>query len=77
MIPVQFPEANMVLAMEQDEYEPLSVYRWPDGRVACCFRLTDAELQEITRTRTVWLQQLTFGGRFAPIALSVLRPEGM
>ena len=51
MIPVQFPEANMVLAREQDQYEPMAVYVFNDaeGRVACCFRLSDLELAEIVR----------------------------
>jgi hypothetical protein len=76
MIPVNFPEANRILAMGQDEYEPLAVYDFntDDGRVACCFRLSDAEIEELVRTRTIWLQQLTFWKPFTPIALSTQRP---
>lgn len=79
MIPVQFPEANATLAREQDEYEPMSVYHFGDaqGRVACCFRLSPAEIEEICRTRTLWVQQLTFGWRFQPIGLSTQRPEDL
>lgn len=79
MIPVQFPEANAVLARDQGEYEPMTVYRFkdPEGRVACCFRLSDVELEEIARTRTLWVQQLTFGQPFQPIGLSTQRPDGM
>jgi hypothetical protein len=76
MIPVQFPEANATLARDQGEYEPMSIYAFGDaeGRVACCFRLSPAELEEIQRTRTLWVQQLTFGRRFQPIGLSTQRP---
>lgn len=77
MIPVKFPEANAVLAANQDDYEPLPVHRFPDdpqGRVAMCFRLSPAELEEIARTKTLWIQQLTFGQAFQPIALSTQRP---
>lgn len=79
MIPVQFPEANGVLASRQEEYEPIAVHFFRDaqGRVAACFRLSDEELAEIVRTRTVWIQQLTFGRHFQPIALSPLRPEDL
>lgn len=79
MIPVQFPESNAVLAREQDEYEPMAVYLFNDaqGRIACCFRLSDAEIDEIRRTRTLWVQQLTFGRRFQPIGLSTQRPDDM
>lgn len=79
MIPVQFPESNAVLARHQGEYEPMAVYTFGDkeGRIACCFRLSDAELEEIARTRTLWVQQLTFGRPFQPIALSTQRPDDM
>ena len=77
MIPVRFPESNAELAREQEEYEPIAVYAFGDeeGRIACCFRLTDLEIEEITRTRTLWVQQLSFGRRFQPIALSTQRPH--
>jgi hypothetical protein len=79
MIPAKFPEANAVLAMNQDEYEPLPVHQFKDepGRVAMCFRLSPAELQEIASTGKLWIQQLTFGNSFQPIALSTQKPEGM
>jgi hypothetical protein len=70
-----------VLARDQGEYEPLSVYIWKNddltGRIACCFRLSDAEIEEIQRTRTLWVQQLTFGRRFQPIGLSTQRPDDL
>jgi hypothetical protein len=75
VIPAQFPEANTILAAGQNDYEPLPVYRAPDGRVVCCFRLAPAELTEIQRTRTLWMQQLTFGSAFQPVALSTQRPN--
>lgn len=79
MIPVQFPEANAVLARDQGEYEPLPVYVFQDeqGRIAFCLRLSPVELEEIARTKTLWVQQLTFGRRFQPIALSTQRPEDL
>jgi hypothetical protein len=79
MIPVRFPESNAVLARDQGEYEPLPIYYFcdPEGRIACCFRLSDAEIEEIRRTRTLWVQQLTFGRPFQPIALSTQRPDDL
>lgn len=78
MIPVNFTEANRTLAFGQDEYEPIQVHfdlSDPQARATCCFRLSDAEVEEIVRTRTLWLQQLTFGRGFAPIALSTQKPQ--
>jgi len=79
MIPVQFPEANVLLARDQGEYEPMAVYFFGDaeGRVAMCFRLSDAEIEEIVRTRTLWIQQLTFNRRFQPMGLTTQRPEDL
>jgi hypothetical protein len=79
VIPVQFPESNAVLAREQSEYEPLPVHLFAgeEGRMAMCFRLSPAEIAEIARTRTLWVQQLTFGRRFQPIALSTQRPDDL
>lgn len=79
MIPVPFPESNGVLARDQGEYEPIAIYAFNDaeGRIAFCCRLSEWEIDEIRRTRTLWIQQLTFGRRFQPIALSVARPEDL
>lgn len=80
MIPVQFPESNAVLARDQLEYEPLPIHVFAgdeQGRVAFCCRLSDAEIAEIVRTRTLWVQQLTFGRRFQPIALTTDRPHDL
>ncbi len=79
MIAVRFPEANGVLAAEQEEYEPVAVYRFRDaqGRVVACFRLSNAEVEEIVRTRTLWVQQLTFGHPFQPIGLTTQRPDDL
>ncbi len=77
MIAASFPEANCTLAMGQDEYEPLHVHiqTGPEGRMTCCFRLSDAEVDEIVRTRTLWYSQLTFGQPFQPVLLSTHKPE--
>lgn len=80
MTPVNFPESNAVLARDQPEYEPLPIYVFPNddtGRVAFCLALSEAEIVEIRRTGKIWLQQLTFGRRFQPIALTTQRPDDM
>lgn len=77
MIAVSFPEHTIVLGAVQDEYEPLPVHISSDAerRATMCFRLSDTEIVEIVRTRTVWLTQLTFGRLFQPIALSITKPD--
>lgn len=77
MIPVSFPEQTAILGQDQPEYEPLPVHRGPRPwvKTTMCFRLSPAELEEIARTRTLWISQLTFGDRFQPVALSTQKPE--
>lgn len=77
MIAADFPEANSTLAVEQDEYEPIHIRigASPDVPITCCFRLSNAEIDEIVRTRTLWYTQLTFGHPFQPVLLSTQRPE--
>lgn len=79
MISASFPEANRVLGGIQDEYEPIHVRYCGgvEGRMIMCFRLSPAELEEIARTKTLWIQQLTFGRPFQPIALSTQKPDDM
>lgn len=74
MIPVTFLECNVVLAMGQDEYEPLQAYRAPDGQTICAFRLSPVELTEIAKTKTIWISVLTFNNPFQPIGLSTQCP---
>lgn len=79
MIPIKFPESNATLASQQEEYEPLPVYVFPgiDRRMVFCCRLSDSEIEEIVRTKTLWLQQLTFCNPFQPILLSTRRPDDL
>lgn len=77
MIPVRFIEANCVLAENQEEYEPIAVHVSRDQCVTmtCCFRLSDEEIAEMVKTRTLWIRQLTFGRPFQAIGLSTQKPE--
>lgn len=73
MIPANFPEANLVLGYQQDEYEPLPVHS-AHGRMTFCCRLSPAELKELNETGLLWFTQLTFGSPFQPISLSTQKP---
>jgi hypothetical protein len=86
---VKFPEVNLALAEEQVEYETLHVYVEPKivphptvpGKevtiaysMTSCFELTDAEIEEIVKTRKVWHRQMTFGNQFQPILMTTQDP---
>lgn len=81
MRPAEFPEANLTLTAPEgiDEQEvavlPAHRYRDANGRSVClsCWELEDAELEEIVRTRRVWLH--VWGRTMPPTAVTGFRPE--
>lgn len=60
MKPTTFLGQNVVFAENQPEYTPLPALRLPDGQVITCWEISDEELEEITRTKKIYLSQLTF-----------------
>lgn len=78
MIAIQFPEANLDLAKNQPQYATLPVM-WnnadPEGPMTCCMQLSPEEIAEINRTGCLWFTQITHNKGYAPIRMSVLKPE--
>lgn len=76
MISKDFPQSNLILGAGQSEYEPIYAHKGPGPQVPIVtpFRLGPDELEEIARTGTIWITQLTFGDKFHPIALSTRDP---
>lgn len=71
MKPTTFLGQNVVFAENQPEYTPLPALRLPDGQVITCWEISDEELQEITRTKKIYLSQLTFNDPLQPVQLGV------
>lgn len=67
MKPVEFKGQNVVFGQDQPEYQPLPALRMPDGEVITCWETTDEQLQEVIRTKRVYLKQLTFNGPLQPV----------
>jgi hypothetical protein len=75
---VEFPEQTVVIAKDQPQYEPLPAHVYPadpEGRITCCWELSEEELAEVTRTKRIWHTVLTFGGPLQPQLLQVDKPE--
>ena len=77
MKPVNFKEANIVLAKDQPEYQPLPAHRDPDASeandiVTTCWELSDEEMQQVIRTRKIWVHNWCFKKPFYPIALQAM-----
>lgn len=74
MTPVDFPQATVVIAKDQPEYQPLPAHVSSHGVVTSCWELTVDELSELLKTKRIWLQQLTFGAPLQPQLPSVEMP---
>ncbi len=69
MQPIEFEHQNTVLGKDQPEYNPLPAHRTEDreSAVTSCWELSDADLEEITRTRRIYVTQLTFRHPLQPL----------
>ncbi|HEY1044965.1 MAG TPA: hypothetical protein VGF79_00905 [Bacteroidia bacterium] len=71
MKPKEFKGQNVVFGANQPEYQPLPALRIPEtGEVITCWQMTDEEFEEVSKTRCVYLQQLTFNQPLQPVYLS-------
>ena len=70
---VKFNGVNRVIGENQPQYIPLPVQYLNDdeGTVISCWELTEEELQELMRTKRIYLQQLTFNSKLQPVRLTV------
>ena len=75
---IDFPEQTVVIAKDQPEYLPLPAHRFkddPQGRIACCWRMTLRERLRVLWTGRLWHQVLTFGQPLQPQLLSTEKPD--
>lgn len=77
MTPIQFPEANVIFAKDQPEYQPLPALRVGDenGTVVTCWKLSPEELQKINETGEMWLGVYSFNKPLVPLLLSVHKTD--
>lgn len=74
---IKFPEQNITLGENQEEYLPLPAYRFIDGsgRIVFCWKLNLIEKIKVLFTGKIWHQVLTFNSPLQPQMMSVERPE--
>ena len=70
---INFPEVNVVVAEDQEEYNSLPAYVGPvwdgQGGVINCFELEEAEILTIVKTRKLWHASMTFGQPLQPFSV--------
>lgn len=75
---IEFPEVNVRIAENQQQYETLPVYidtEDPTTPTTMCIRLDHEEIKQVAETGLIWLTTLTFMQQFHPIKMSLLKPE--
>lgn len=84
---VEFPGVNLRVAEEQEEYMTLPAQAgllplvMPDGTEAeciamtTCWKLNEAELEQVRRDGVIFITFLTFGDPMQPIHGTTLRPN--
>jgi len=78
MKPVEFPEQTVVIAKHQPEYRPLPAHRFagdPQGRIACCWKLTWRERITVMISGKLWHQVLTFNQPLQTQLITVDKPD--
>lgn len=73
---IEFPEVNVRLAENQEEYETLPAYHdKEEGTMTFCFKLTADEINRIRATDEIWFKILTFNKPMQPIMLSTNKED--
>ena len=65
MIPIEFPQHNVKLAEDQEEYLMLPAYQDQIETISC-WRLTDEDIELLKTNRVIWLRQMNFGKPLQP-----------
>ncbi len=72
-----FPEANVLCAKGQNEYNALPAFineRTPTQPMVFCWKLTPEQLGDIARSGVLYQTVLTFGAPFQPVILQTDSP---
>lgn len=77
MKPIKFPEQNMVIAENQDEYQSLPAFFnvGVNAEVVSCWELSPEELETIAKTGKLWISMTTFNKPLMPILPTVNKDE--
>lgn len=74
MKPIEFEGQTHIIAKEQKEFLPLPV-AIEGNCCTTCWELNEEELQELIKTKKLWLHQFNFGQKIQPQLPSVKRED--
>lgn len=77
MIPIKFPEHNVIYAENQPEYQPLPAFRdsGPHGEVISCWQLSFKERLRILFTGKLWVSLWSFNQPLTPSYFTTKKSE--
>ena len=81
MIAKEFPEVNLFIAKDQEEYQTLPAHAGVNKEtglveITTCFELDKEELKQVSETGQIWLKTLKHpNAYFQPIGMNLLKPE--
>lgn len=71
-----FPEVNVRIAEDQEQYHTLpAFFNSSEGSITVCFELNDDELNRMKATNELWLKIYTGGKALQPLHPSCLKEE--
>lgn len=70
---INFPEANVGIAEDQEEYNTLPSFVDEKGVVVSCFQLNAVEIETIIKNRKIWVHHLTGGQPLQPFNLFAVK----
>ncbi|QDP50429.1 MAG: hypothetical protein Unbinned5350contig1001_44 [Prokaryotic dsDNA virus sp.] len=80
MKPIKFKGENLTIGEGQKEYKQLPAFVDPSQPIvpfSSCWIMEEEEKEEFLKTGKIWVTQLTFGNRYAPMQLNVSKPKGI
>jgi len=77
MKPIKFKEVNVTYAENQEEYNPLPVFKnkSPQGEVISCWKLSFWERVRVLFKGEIWLMMLTFNKPLTPSNLTTKKTD--
>lgn len=74
--PIRFPQTNVVFGKDQEGVLPLPAHveNLAHRPVHTLWELDDDEIEEIIRTRSIWVTVLTHGRALQPLMLGTASP---
>lgn len=72
--PEEFPQVNVHIAENQEEFLTLPAHVTEDARVVCCFHVTPEQMADMARTGQLWIQIFTQNGTIQPFSLHTGSP---